>query len=114
MNIGEIVNDKVLEVYENFQSPSDNKPEITHVDIPPIESISIEKTCNDSDNVPSVFTSPIKDEQFSSIDNPSSELFYDFQAENFHAEQVTFSLIIPSLEKKPSLIKGCSICLYYM
>ncbi|CAF2869190.1 unnamed protein product [Rotaria sp. Silwood2] len=88
---GNIVNDKVIEVYEKLKPTSKDKNETTNVDIPLIESISIEiqedTNKNSSDDNPSVFTSPIKDEQLSSIDNPSSDLFYDFQAENFHAEQ---------------------------
>ncbi|CAF5222276.1 unnamed protein product, partial [Rotaria magnacalcarata] len=42
---------------------------------------------SDNNDNPSVFTSPIKDDQLPCIDNPSSDIFYDFQPENFHAEQ---------------------------
>ncbi|CAF0768557.1 unnamed protein product [Rotaria sordida] len=88
---GNIINDKVTEVYEKFKLSSKDKNEITNVDIPSIESIPVESqqdtNKNSSNDNLSVFTSPIKDEQLSSIDNSSSDLFYDFQAENFHAEQ---------------------------
>ncbi|CAF3442632.1 unnamed protein product [Rotaria sp. Silwood1] len=88
---GHIVNDKVIEVYEKLKPSTKDKDETTNIDIPSIVSMPIEIqediNKNSSDNIPSVFTSPIKDEQLLSIDNPSSELFYDFQAENFHAEQ---------------------------
>ena len=77
------MNGKVLEIFENFQLPSNEKPEIAV----PIAA-EIEENLNDTNL--SVFASPTKNEQLTSTDNSSSELFYDFQAENFHAEQVTF------------------------
>ncbi|CAF1267106.1 unnamed protein product [Adineta steineri] len=70
---GKIINDKVIEISENFQS----SPSKDNVDRP------IEENINNS----SIVSSPIKDEQSISSDNPSSDFFYDFQAENFHAEQ---------------------------
>ncbi|CAF3156096.1 unnamed protein product [Rotaria socialis] len=90
-----IVNNQVIEVYEKLKPSFEDKSEIINVDTPSIESNmsaiqndvnknSLASTNNDD---PSVFTSPIKDDQLPCIDNPSSDLFYDFQAENFHAEQ---------------------------
>lgn len=72
--LGQKVNDKVIEIYENFK--------------PSLMNDKTEPNCDDNDKLPSVFTTPIKDEESSIQDNSSSELFYDFQAENFHAEQV--------------------------
>jgi hypothetical protein len=92
--LGNVINDKVIEIYENLNPPSKDKTEIEQ----------------DSPSTPSV---PLKDEQLPSTDNSASELFYDFQAENFHAEQVTFSLIFPFLANLLP-IQGCSICLYNM
>jgi hypothetical protein len=77
--IGKIVNDKVIEVYESLQPLSKDKNEITN------ETIITEDINKNS---------PIKDEQLTSIENPSAELFYDFQAENFHAEQVNYCSFI--------------------
>jgi len=90
-------------------SSLNDQSEIIDVDIPSTEPISN----NDNDPIPSVFTSPIKDEPLSSTDNPSSELFYDFQAENFHAEQVIHFLLNLIFLKSRS-IQGRSICLYHM
>jgi len=77
--IGKIVNDKVIEVYESLQPLSKDKNEITN------ETIIVEDVNKNS---------PIKDEQLTSIENSSAELFYDFQAENFHAEQVNYCYFI--------------------
>jgi hypothetical protein len=77
--VGKIVNDKVIEVYESLQPLSKDKNEITN------ETIITEDTNKNS---------PIQDEQLTSIENSSAELFYDFQAENFHAEQVYYCSFI--------------------
>ena len=64
----------------------------------PIDIKPTETTIDTTDNsIVSPFTSPVKLEQLvgnealgTTADN-SSEYFYDFQAENFHAEQVSYS-----------------------
>lgn len=76
----------------NTTAPIDIKPTGTTV------SETVADTTNDP--IISPFTLPIKLEQIVSnepsgttAENPS-EYFYDFQAENFHAEQVSYLLLL--------------------
>ena len=86
--LGEKVNEKVREVCQSFQTASSNSP---------------------PDQIPS----PVEEEeQPANIDPPSNEFFYDFQAENFHAEQV-FPPISPHLILS-SLHPGRTLCLHNM
>lgn len=94
-NLGNSINDQAVKSDENIKSSSQDKNKLFKVDIltvEPILSISRENLCPsspiDTNGNLSNLASPIQDEQTLCIDNPSSELFYDFQAENFHAEQV--------------------------
>lgn len=85
--LGEKVNEKVREVCQSFQTASSNSP---------------------TDQIPS----PVQEEPPANIDPTPSEFFYDFQAENFHAEQVcppTSSHLTIS-----SLLPGRTLCLYNM
>ena len=88
LHSGQIVNDKVIEIYQSFKPSTTEQSDSKDVDIP-----STNQSSPENDSNPSTFTSPIKEEQSLSTDEPASELFYDFQAENFHAEQVISLLI---------------------
>lgn len=87
--LGHIVNNKVLDVYESFKILSNDKTDDKtgdKLDEKPGDTDNGET--DENNNLPSVFTTPSKDEQITPEANSSCELFYDFQAENFHAEQV--------------------------
>ncbi len=111
--IGNVVNDKVQELHESFitssttdeisindkqPSTESNPSETDTTKSSPSSPIPIKTNDIKPDNelIPSPFLSSIKLEQ--TIDNEqsttqnSSEFFYDFQPENFHAEQVRKSL----------------------
>jgi len=90
------------------------------IDVQPNSAI----TDKDNDHILSPFTSPIKLEQIIDNEQPiiekvpstenSIEYFYDFQPENFHAEQVRQPLAT-KLTKHTHIClssKGCSICMY--
>ena len=81
-------------------------------DLPSDDQINGNIQIRTTTDIPSVFTSPIKDEQSIPTENPASELFYDFHAENFHAEQVDYSLF--SISKLVLYLQGapfvCTTC----
>lgn len=94
----------------NIIEPSSTSP----IDIKVNETVT-------NDNPPSPFTSPIKLEEIndnekstsentSSTTGNSSEFFYDFRLENFHAEEVKNNLFYNLF----IFFKGCSIRVYNM
>lgn len=74
----------------NIAKPSSTSP----IDI----EINGTVTNDDNDLIPSPFTSTIQTEKINNneqkISENSSEYFYDFQPENFHAEEVRLSFSI--------------------
>ena len=90
--------------------PSDES-EMNTVDILSSKLISIKQdedtniisNDNNADEI-FVFTSSIKDEKLPFNEDLSSDLFYDFQAENFHAEQVDYSLTLFSMILKKNSV----------
>jgi hypothetical protein len=85
---------------QSLNEPNRSESNTTESSVSSTIDVRTNETITDTitDDIPSPFSSPIKLEQIvdngqstiekdSSTDNPS-EFFYDFQQENFHAEQV--------------------------
>lgn len=100
LNVENVINDQVTEVFHQLTTSAEDNCEIQTIEMQSVDPVVTEihedtNTNSFSDNTnASMQTASINNEQTSCIDDSSSDFFYDFQAENFHAEQVKFILLI--------------------